>query len=225
MLNPDGTKHCPTCDRDLPVSDFYKTNRKTGDGYSGYCKPCTKAAAVEWQRSNPAKMAEKWSRDYSKRTPQQRDAHCTAMQKRWASLTKEEKKAKAARDHARAKERDLARFRARTAVHNNRQRCRKLGIPSNFLVTDWDLLIVEFASCCAWCGTKVQMLDLDHIIPISKGGHDVVGNLVPVCRPCNAQKGSGDPHAFAKLMNTSVEAVQRRAMVRQPFAGHGYDSI
>jgi 5-methylcytosine-specific restriction endonuclease McrA len=44
---------------------------------------------------------------------------------------------------------------------------------------------------CAYCGNKVK-LSLDHFIPLTKGGSDVKGNLLPACLSCNSSKGNKD---------------------------------
>ena len=41
---------------------------------------------------------------------------------------------------------------------------------------------------CDKPGTKKNLLTLDHIIPESKGGPTVVGNLVTACQQCNTRK-------------------------------------
>ncbi len=44
---------------------------------------------------------------------------------------------------------------------------------------------------CAYCGSK-DKLTLDHFIPITKGGSNVQGNLLPACQSCNCSKNSKD---------------------------------
>lgn len=44
---------------------------------------------------------------------------------------------------------------------------------------------------CVNCGsTKKESLEIDHIIPISKGGKTEPGNLQTLCRNCNIRKGN-----------------------------------
>lgn len=42
---------------------------------------------------------------------------------------------------------------------------------------------------CAYCGTT-EDITIDHVIPVSRGGKHVRGNLAPACRRCNSSKGS-----------------------------------
>lgn len=39
---------------------------------------------------------------------------------------------------------------------------------------------------CIYCGNKSQ--EIDHVIPLVRGGSHTLGNLAPSCRPCNQRK-------------------------------------
>ena len=42
---------------------------------------------------------------------------------------------------------------------------------------------------CVYCDA-VEDLTLDHVVPLSRGGSNEVGNLVTACRTCNSSKGA-----------------------------------
>jgi 5-methylcytosine-specific restriction endonuclease McrA len=42
---------------------------------------------------------------------------------------------------------------------------------------------------CQWCGAK-DGLEIDHIVPISRGGSSDDDNLQVLCVPCNRSKGA-----------------------------------
>jgi len=48
----------------------------------------------------------------------------------------------------------------------------------------------KFEFACAYCGDRPgrSHLEIDHLIPRSKGGSDGEENLVPACKPCNQGK-------------------------------------
>lgn len=45
---------------------------------------------------------------------------------------------------------------------------------------------------CQYCNTRFpqQLLTLDHVLPISKGGRTSWTNIVAACNPCNSAKGN-----------------------------------
>jgi 5-methylcytosine-specific restriction endonuclease McrA len=44
-----------------------------------------------------------------------------------------------------------------------------------------------FGNCCAYCGASGDM-EIEHVIPISKGGTHAMGNILPACHDCNSSK-------------------------------------
>ena len=41
---------------------------------------------------------------------------------------------------------------------------------------------------CRYCGDKAKVIEVDHVLPWSKGGRDSMENLVTACKPCNQEK-------------------------------------
>ena len=56
---------------------------------------------------------------------------------------------------------------------------------------------------CQYCGRRLarSRLNLDHVIPRSRGGHTTWENIVTSCHPCNHKKGGRTPkEAHMKLI-------------------------
>ena len=60
------------------------------------------------------------------------------------------------------------------------------------------MLVSKTGGRCEYCScqtTRVKdtptEMTIDHIVPVSRGGSDEVGNLRLACRRCNEEKGSG----------------------------------
>jgi 5-methylcytosine-specific restriction endonuclease McrA len=51
-------------------------------------------------------------------------------------------------------------------------------------------LLEKFCRQCAYCGTTGVPLEMEHIVPTSRGGSDRVSNLTIACHPCNQAKGN-----------------------------------
>lgn len=52
---------------------------------------------------------------------------------------------------------------------------------------EWQDLVKKSRGRCKHCGKKVR-LQRDHIIPLSKGGNDLISNIQPLCQACNGAK-------------------------------------
>lgn len=67
-----------------------------------------------------------------------------------------------------------------------------------------EYLLEKWGRRCAYCGATDVPLEIDHIIPKSRGGTDRVSNLTLACRKCNLKKGKktaaefGHPEIQAK---------------------------
>ena len=61
---------------------------------------------------------------------------------------------------------------------------------------------------CHYCGRKFppSELTMDHIVPLSRGGHSTKGNIVPCCKACNNEKKYTMPvdEILAELDRNSV---------------------
>lgn len=68
---------------------------------------------------------------------------------------------------------------------------------------------------CHWCGTELSFkpadvhqphaFQIDHVVPLYRGGADTLDNLVPSCRACNRKRGVGpDPEQTARQLVTFV---------------------
>jgi hypothetical protein len=49
--------------------------------------------------------------------------------------------------------------------------------------------ILKFKTHCRYCGSIETELNIDHIIPKSKGGNHILSNLTIACKSCNSSKG------------------------------------
>lgn len=50
-------RHCPSCDKDLPISSFGK-NRSRKDGLQTYCRTCHAARQKQWRTDNPTYLTD-----------------------------------------------------------------------------------------------------------------------------------------------------------------------
>ena len=93
-------------------------------------------------------------------------------------------------------------------VHNQRRRARKANLPNTLTAAEWQYAIDYFHGYCAVCGRppknlfKTRRVNVDHWIPLSKGGGTTADNIVPLCSGedgCNNRKGNKDPEVWLVL--------------------------
>ncbi|MBE2925129.1 HNH endonuclease, partial [Anoxybacillus flavithermus] len=75
-----------------------------------------------------------------------------------------------------------------------------------------EYLLEKFGRKCCYCGKEGVPLEIEHIIPKSRGGTDRVDNLCLACHDCNQRKGSktaeefGYPHIQEMVKKTLKDA-------------------
>jgi 5-methylcytosine-specific restriction endonuclease McrA len=88
----------------------------------------------------------------------------------------------------------------RRKAHEYKRRALKRKSGGVFTVEDIDRIRKEQRNCCAYyrvCGTK-NPTQIDHIIPLSRGGTNHASNIQLTCRACNMSKHAKHPIEFAK---------------------------
>jgi len=62
-----------------------------------------------------------------------------------------------------------------------------------------EYLLDKWGRACAYCGNTNVPLEVEHIVPKSRGGTDRVSNLTIACRKCNLKKGNQTAEEFGYL--------------------------
>jgi 5-methylcytosine-specific restriction endonuclease McrA len=171
----DALVECSGCRSQKTADQFYRNERM--------CKPCRKARAAATY--NPVYAAEH-QRSY-------RAAHPTATrdQGRRAYTRNPERFRVNSRSYYREhREERQAKSRAWFKAHplENRLYVQSYRSRRNGKVSRQDVrrMLARFLGRCAYCGAAATTID--HVIPLSRGGRNTIGNLLPACGPCNWSK-------------------------------------
>lgn len=167
---PSTTEASKQRDREMALQRYYRNREKRI------------AQAKEWREANRDRVRETDNRRRQADLPKYNE-----RQRRWRSANPE--KASAQFRTWRERNPDAVAAMAR------RRRARVRGAPGTVTAKEWQELLEEFDYRCAYCN-RDELLEMDHMMPISRGGHHTKENVVPACVPCNRSKGALTPLEF-----------------------------
>jgi 5-methylcytosine-specific restriction endonuclease McrA len=132
------------------------------------CRKCRKLRLQLWIKNNYERMItlrRKWREENPERVKSNNRRNRSSL-RQWR------------KDHPES----VASYRAtrRTSV-------TKAG--GSFTSKQWIFLCKIYGNKCLCCRRK-KCLEADHVIPVSKGGSSNISNIQPLCRSCNAKKGT-----------------------------------
>ena len=80
--------------------------------------------------------------------------------------------------------------KVRSAKANNRRKRRaaKHASPGRFTAEELEELCEGYGNRCLACGDTEAILEADHVVPLTRGGSDDIGNIQPLCGSCNRKK-------------------------------------
>lgn len=187
-LTMHNSKTCTSCGQILDLANF-SPNPAGRNGYRSACKPCRAAYTQQWSDSNKERKAETDRRyriaNKDKRALKDkawRDANKDRIRQNqlaWSKANPERvKKTKQKWEQANpeARRQKLLRYRAKLASNEVR----------TILPKEMRALYLQ---SCFFCASNNQ-IEADHIIPLARGGRHAIGNLLPLCRNCNASKSN-----------------------------------
>ncbi len=185
-------KNCRTCLVDKPLTDFHR-NHKAVDGLSYKCKPCAKKYMTTWRPTNQDAI-----RIQGKKWRTENREHYKQYMADWHSKNAEQihERHRAWREanptwHSEWKKAHPDRVNLWST--NRRAKARAQGYEKY----DRAAIYQRDSGCCRLCSKPIDLLlpssskfgfTIDHIIPISRGGGDVVDNVQSAHRDCNLRK-------------------------------------
>jgi 5-methylcytosine-specific restriction endonuclease McrA len=169
-MNSVTYKRCTKCGEVKLLDNFYVDNRNR-DGRHSFCKQCSIKAVRNWEKNNLEKLLERWRR-ISRERDHKNEAH-RAKYKKY-------------RDSHLEKERERIRLKG----HNRLAKIKGNG--GKITAVEWSELKRKYDYTCLCCRRKEPEIELtlDHVIPVDKGGANVIGNAQPLCGSCNSSKGT-----------------------------------
>jgi len=147
-----------------------------------------------WREKNPGAHA-RLQRKYRKRHPKKAQASVKAWIDKHPDYEKERAKRRYAAD---PKKRNESAKRWEIKYPDKHKALRKKYYKQRYALRKNGLTAQErkelLKTPCVYCGEPAT--EIDHILPISRGGNNIKENLAPACRSCNASKFSKTPEEW-----------------------------
>ena len=103
---------------------------------------------------------------------------------------KERERTIARADDRRQYERDRRRLKPGwDKAKKNTRRARVRAAAGSFSPAEWAALCALLGGRCIACLRRAK-LTADHVVPLAVGGSNDIGNIQPLCQPCNSSKGT-----------------------------------
>lgn len=177
---------CTKCAVWKPFSEYH-VDRKKANGRHCYCKECSRLVRSQYYKENKVDLdakAIRYQRDhrggwYQRRLEKHRVLH--SSQPKYSS--DEERRA------ARRLKKRLWQQQNKPLVKamQHRRRSARVNAPGSFSAQEWERLCAQYGNVCLCC-KEAKPLHADHVVPLSRGGTNDIGNIQPLCKSCNSSK-------------------------------------
>lgn len=149
----------------------------------------------EYNEKNKEKIAEQ-KKEYHKKV---KEYHNIFM-KNYYIANKEDCLRRSRRNYQKDKKNVRARHRKYLQTKegkaaDQRSKFKRRAVEKNIINTltakEWLNILEVYNYRCVYCGAEFEVENMptkDHIIPLSKGGHNIKENIVPACKSCNSRK-------------------------------------
>jgi len=180
-------KQCTACLKEFPATTKYFYTHKSKDTLRSQCKKCCNQTSKQNYQDHKEEINNR-HREYQRTHL----AEANERAKKHARLHREEKKAYDRYYQQTHREVTRAAWRNRHA--------RKLNNGGFHTVADIAKQYKNQRGKCYYCKTKISQdkrgYDVDHVIPLARGGSNGPENLVVTCPTCNRSKNARMPHEW-----------------------------
>jgi 5-methylcytosine-specific restriction endonuclease McrA len=174
-------RFCTKCETHKPLTDF-RVDLRVKAGVTGNCIPCNREYQRKLQAKKRAADPEKhraYKRDwYARNLETQRAYVASKARARWAR----DPEGELLKQRLKYKE---SPFRMQEAARKRRaQHSGGAGLTED----QWLQILEINDNRCAYCLVQSTDLEVDHVVPLAKGGTHEESNIVPACSECNTSK-------------------------------------
>jgi 5-methylcytosine-specific restriction endonuclease McrA len=176
------------------ISDYYTKAAR--------CVACQDEISKAWRRDNRERF-DAAAREWRETHKEQFDA----VAKVYRATHGREKRAATLKVWVKANEEKIRAQRRALRLANplrwkcyaENRRARKIAAGGTHTPAQIAALAVKQKHRCVGCGASIKAgFETDHIVALSKGGSNGIGNIQLLCKPCNRSKHARDPIKWAQ---------------------------
>ncbi len=183
----------------LPATrEYFYGHSGVKSGLQPQCKKCQLAGSKRYQEKNREKIKEKQKQYYLRNAEEFRE-----KQRRWRAENPDRVRQAWEQwevdnpESAREAQRQWQRSHPETARASAMNRkARKLAAEGSYNADDIKAQLERQKGRCFYCNCKLGKYEVDHVIPLVRGGSNYPSNLVIACPVCNKSKGAKLPHEW-----------------------------
>jgi len=204
MTSLPETKVCTKCHVEKPLTEYHK-HSKTYDGLTSRCKVCRIDDTQKYNIANREKLREA-GREYHAKNREQRNAERAARYRGQDTVLAKEERRNYYLETAEHQKEKAKEWRKNNPEKFRIQWRRRRALEKNTISESYteQTILERWGTDCHICGEAVDLeaprwnkfegwergLHLDHVVPISKGGPDIIENVKPAHGLCNLSKGA-----------------------------------
>jgi 5-methylcytosine-specific restriction endonuclease McrA len=179
-------KTCKVCGESKPYADFGKEPR-VADGLQARCKSCKNEANKNWSKANPDKArlsVANWrinNPDKAIEYQNRYKADKREYTRQWYQENKDKYRGYLRARRAKIRLNDFVKYSEKEVLDTYGTSCHLCGIAI-------DMSAPRATGKAGW----EMGLQIDHIIPIARGGADKLENVKPAHGLCNIKKGASE---------------------------------
>lgn len=175
------TKYCRKCSTHKPKIEFTK-HSKSKDGLYYCCKYCKNSGRIYHPHEHNSQKAREYYLKTIAREPEYYRTRVKEYAKNNPDKIKEKRKRYA--------------LNGTHKMHTQRRRARQQELVNSLTKREWEQALFHFRDSCAYCGETGVLMQMEHFVPLSKGGSFSSYNIIPSCSKCNQSKHNKNPQIW-----------------------------
>jgi 5-methylcytosine-specific restriction endonuclease McrA len=213
-------KRCTKCGVVKYFGEFTKHNGCSG-GVTSACRKCHSERHRKYHKENKEKEAERHRKYHEENKEKEAERQrkyrkenkekVLERQRKHYEENKEKVLERHRKYHKENKEKVLERKRKwqkenpeKCAESTRKRRARKVNAAGSHTAEQVKARFDYYGNKCIYCGSD-ENLEVEHRIPLARGGSDWPANLAPACGPCNRSKGTKTETEFKKILEERNE--------------------